>query len=260
MNTYKTYGMAGIGIAVAIGFVFSLTILSNNIGPGINLQNDNTGPGSSSDLQRQTTLPSNDSGSGLSTFANQRQETSTGLGASGANLPESAQLMSKAENESASAPLMLTSITVSNENRQLIGDLVPDMKFDLNHPVFIDTSFANNNVRDVIDHKITMILRKVTDDKDMSDTRSGSSSNVTNSNNEYPLPRQDEDVTSKRIQPDDQITTFRGNVSANSMVELQLLWTPNQPGQYDLILFSMTSADEEFANPLSVIPVIVEAN
>jgi hypothetical protein len=41
VGKYSTYGMAGVGIAAAIGFVFALTVLNSNNNNPINTGTDN---------------------------------------------------------------------------------------------------------------------------------------------------------------------------------------------------------------------------
>ena len=265
MNAFTTYGMMGIGIAAAIGFVFALSILANNVGVETKGYDNGGRPAASLDL-KQGDESLSDSGSGASLFSDQGHETPNEAGkSSGTAGPELSPLMSGVENESTSDQLALKAVIASKEDGQLIGNLVPDMEFDLNEPIFIRANFSNYNDEQVRDHTITMIIRKViggdssnsngngnNNDTYTPNTTSTTSSPIASSTTIRPLHRAGEDS-----QPTDQIASFRGNISAGSTVELELSWKPEQAGRYNLLLFSVASIKEESANPTSIIPIIV---
>jgi hypothetical protein len=153
MVNFTTYGMAGIGIATAIGFVFALSILSNN----------NTLPAGPDSAQQ----PSNPQP--LSTL----QQKSQPPGEEGNNAPmpggegTAAKMQAAINNESSAdnrqattdARPTLTSVIALNSSREMIGEVVPQMEFKLGNPVFIQANFANSNEADITQHTIIMGLR-----------------------------------------------------------------------------------------------------
>ena len=275
MNAFTTYGMMGIGIAAAIGFVFALSILANNVGVETKGYDSEGRPASSLDLKQGEQSPS-DSGSGAPLFSNQGQATPTEAGkSSGIVGPQLSPLMSRVENESTSDQLTLEAVIASKADGQLIGNLVPGMEFDLDEPIFIRANFSNYNDEIVRDHAMTMIIRKVADGDSSNSSGNGNSngnSNNNNNNNDTYTPNTTSTTSSpiassttitplhgagEDSQPTDQIAGFRGNIGAGSTLGLELYWKPEQAGRYNLLLFSVASIKEESANPTSIIPIIV---
>jgi hypothetical protein len=115
MGTLPTYGMAGIGIAAAIGFTFALSILAGNSSI------INTSPEQS--LQQKTSnVP-----------AGQAIEDSNGAA------PMSA------EREGLDLGPTLESIIAMDPSTRISNQIVQDMQFELRKPVLIQTKFANHN-------------------------------------------------------------------------------------------------------------------
>lgn len=150
MVNFTTYGMAGIGIAAAIGFVFALSVLSNN-------NTLPTGPESSQPLStlQQKTQPPGDGGNASYDNAPMPDEGSA------AKMQAAINNESTADNQRATtdARPTLTSIVALNGSRGMIGEVAPQMEFKLGRPVFIQANFANNNEADITQHTITMGLR-----------------------------------------------------------------------------------------------------
>jgi len=127
MGILPTYGMAGIGIAAAIGFIFALSILAGksaiiNTSPEQSLQQKTTNVPSDQTAEDSTSPamgPKSNEGSG-ETF-NQQAQSSLKVGPS------------------------LESIIVIDPNTRLSNQIVSDMKFESHKPVLIQAKFANHN-------------------------------------------------------------------------------------------------------------------
>lgn len=143
MAKFPAYGMVGMGIAAAIGFVFALTLLSSN--PAINPE-----------LADQPQ-------DGVTTFRQTSEPDSSGTGGESAskladNQGQSAQLMMQQE-EGMNIPLVRTSITVLDANTgELIGEVTPEMQFAVNKPVLIQANIVIQNA--VASHLITLAISK----------------------------------------------------------------------------------------------------
>jgi len=147
MGTFPTYGMAGVGIAAAIGFVFALSFLGNNsaVDDGASLQSE-----APEDLQRMSE-PAPESGDDASTFAKDSAEES---GAAPAG--ESAMMQAD------SGPV-LTSIVALDGNRGFIGEVVPGMEFEAGQPVLIQASLANGGPEVIANHFVAMSIQESSD-------------------------------------------------------------------------------------------------
>ena len=144
MDKLPTYGMAGIGIAAAIGFVFALSIFSANSG----IMNTN--------------------------LEQSRQETNEPIGQE-ANNNGAASVVAKSTDQSASPQENLSSnqqeqssldlrptlksIIATNGSRLLSSEIVPEMEFEAHKPVLIQAKFANQNDGLVNDHAISLSIR-----------------------------------------------------------------------------------------------------
>ena len=139
MGFFPTYGMAGIGIAAAIGFVFALSFLGNNgaVEDGEILQSD-----APIEEQRATepTAPQ-ESGDDASTFAKD-------------SAPAGQSAMMQLELRPT-----LTSIVALDSTRDVVGEVEPGMEFNVGEPVLIHASFANENPEIISDHFIAMSIR-----------------------------------------------------------------------------------------------------
>lgn len=123
MGSFPTYGMAGVGIAAAIGFVFVLSFLGNQGG-----------------IQDGQLLRSNESAFDQQRAATE-DESQFAKDMEGADVPsaESANMM-----QLSSAPV-LNSIVALDANGELLGEVVPGMEFETGQPVLIRVGFANYN-------------------------------------------------------------------------------------------------------------------
>ena len=145
MGTFPTYGMAGIGIAAAIGFVFALSFLVNNgaIDDGEILQSN------APTEQQRTSEPLADQESG--------DDASTSAKDSGGEI-ESAPAGQTAMMLTDLQPT-LTSIVALGSSREVIGEIEPGMEFKVGEPVLIQANFANENPDVISDHFIAMSIR-----------------------------------------------------------------------------------------------------
>ncbi|MGI0037430.1 MAG: hypothetical protein ACRD99_03640 [Nitrososphaera sp.] len=144
MATFPTYGMAGIGIAAAIGFVFVLSFLGNNsaVDDGDILQ-------SNAPIEQQRTsepLADQESGGDASMSA---KDSAGEIDSAPAG--QSAMMLDLRPT--------LTSVVVLDKSRELIGEVVPNMEFKAGEPVFIQASFSNGNPDGISDHFIAMSIR-----------------------------------------------------------------------------------------------------
>jgi len=137
MGSFPTYGMAGVGIAAAIGFVFVLSFFGSQGGvdDGQLLQSNE----SAFEQQRTAT-------------EDQSQFAKDTVGAD-APASESADIM-----QLSSAPV-LNSIVALDANGELLGEVVPGMEFEAGQPVVIRASFANHNDAAAADYYMSLSVR-----------------------------------------------------------------------------------------------------
>jgi hypothetical protein len=144
MRTLPTYGMAGIGIAAAIGFIFALSFLvsnSSNISDQGDLKNE---PSSSSKAAQ-------DGNDGAATLFSR----SNNAGATDENLS-----LSRKEATSTLFRPTLESIAVTDTSSQESSELVPNMQFESHKAVLIRAKFTNQNDGPVENHTITLNIKK----------------------------------------------------------------------------------------------------
>lgn len=145
MGTFPTYGMAGIGIAAAIGFVFALSFLGNNgaIDDGEILQSN-----APTDQQRTSEpLADQESGDDASTFAKD-----SGGEIESAPAGETAMMLTDLRPT-------LTSIVALDSTREVIGEIEPEMEFKAGEPLLIQANFVNENPDKISDYFIAMSIR-----------------------------------------------------------------------------------------------------
>src|SRR5688572_20676215 len=162
MGNFSTYGMAGIGIAAAMGFIFALTVL-NTTNPL------DTPQGETELTQREPeTQPSAPS----SFFIEQEKAQDRAARLSEDQSPEagadsSQQEMTLMQRESAELRPRLSSLNaVDGTNGKVIGEVVPGMQFVIGKPIFIQADFVNPNDAEIIDHSIILSIVR-------NDTREG---------------------------------------------------------------------------------------
>ena len=206
MISLPSYGMAGIGIAAAIGFVLALSAFGGNLGivPAHN--------GNLQTLQQKANevAPSDQSA----------QNNAASQYAKGAE--RSGQPQDSATSDSRP---VLDSVIVLNASREKIGELVPQMQFHQGSPVIIQSKFENKASATIQNQTITISLR----------------------------------AAEGQSQSDQQAANFRGDINANSSIELELYWNPERTGEYTILLFSdnPVGTTSQSAVPVAEIPVRV---
>jgi hypothetical protein len=225
MSKFPAYGMAGIGIAAAIGFVFALSFLSNNV--GINVGTDLTRQSSSepSSLLLQKPEEAGLSDGDQAMMAKQRESDAAPSG-------ESANLMMQS---SVALPTLKSIVALDGTTGEAIGNVTSGMQFEADKPVFIRAELVNPNDVPIFDSIIALGV---------------SSGEVENSNSTATMQRQSYE----------QATSFHGDISAGDSVKLELFWNPAKEGKYTILLFSippdnLTSASAR--EPMSSIPITV---
>lgn len=128
MGILPTYGMAGIGIAAAIGFIFALSILAGNSAI------INTSPEQS--LQQKTTnVPSEQAAEDSNVPAMGPKSNEGSAGGS----------LNQQELSSLDLGPTLESIIAMDPSTRISNQILPDMQFESHKPVLIQAKLANHN-------------------------------------------------------------------------------------------------------------------
>jgi hypothetical protein len=144
MGKYSTYGMTGVGIAAAIGFVFALTILNNTnpLGTG------------DEELVRQT-QPNADSA-----FLFHKQESADAdNSAVQKSAPSSQQEMTTLQQTAELRPTLLT-VTAVDGTTEAVTEIAPGSRFTVGKPYFVQAHFINPNETAVLDQTLIMTLER----------------------------------------------------------------------------------------------------
>jgi len=149
MGSVPTYGMAGIGIAAAIGFIFALSLFNSNLGKNLNAGNPNPVNLQQKENKSQTNNQSVESNSAPSAFANGTERTSQ---------PQANLGLSKQDRALSEARPTLASLIVLSGNREDIGELVQQMEFQSGKPVFVQARFVNNGQSQILNYTITISI------------------------------------------------------------------------------------------------------
>ena len=220
MGKLPTYGMAGIGIAAAIGFVFALSIFSANSGI-INLEQSR---------QEKTNEPTGQ-GAGNNGPASLFSKSTDQPASPQENLSSNQQVQSSLDLRPT-----LESILATDQSRLISSEISPGMQFEVHKPVLILAKFANQNDGLVKNHTISLNIRSGVVDYSK--------------------------TTEQEQGQNDQAAYFRGDIAAQSGIELELYWNPDTPGDYTILLSSNTPLDlasPEPTKPVAIIPVKVVA-
>ena len=116
------------------------------------------------------------------------------------------------------------------------SEINPGMEFEVHKPVLIQAKFANQKEGLVKNHTISLNIRSGVVDYSK--------------------------TTEQEQGQNDQATYFRGDIAAQSGIELELYWNPDTPGDYTILLSSNTPLDlasPEPTKPVAIIPVKVVA-
>jgi len=222
MGKLPTYGMAGIGIAGAIGFVFALSIFSANSGfINTNLEQSR---------QENTNEPTGQ-GAGNNGPASLFSKSTDQPASPQENLSSNQQVQSSLDLRPT-----LESILATDQSRLISSEINPGMEFEVHKPVLIQAKFANQKEGLVKNHTISLNIRSGVVDYSK--------------------------TTEQEQGQNDQATYFRGDIAAQSGIELELYWNPDTPGDYTILLSSNTPLDlasPEPTKPVAIIPVKVVA-
>ena len=217
VGKYSTYGMAGVGIAAAVGFVFALTILnSNNLvgsgggNPEIAQPMVETQPNAASSFLFEQNASDRAGGelaaSGPALSKQQNED------AAGSNLSQ--QEMSTFLQESTDLrPSLLSVVSVNGTTGEVISAIDPSSRFDIGKPYFIQAHFINPNDTSVVNHTLVMTL----------------------SRNEMKGSTESSQLV--------EAANFNGDIDSHEKVNLEFYWNPDKEGQYQLVVFSLTSTD-----------------
>jgi hypothetical protein len=157
VGKYSTYGMAGVGIAAAIGFVFALTVLNSNNNP-IDTRTDNpevaqrleTQPNEASSFffEQREQEPIADGGQQAGDASAQSKERDQ---AAGSDLSQ--QEMTILQQEATDLrPTLSSLVSVNGTTGEVITEVAPGSLFAVGKPFFIQAHFTNPNEKDVPDH------------------------------------------------------------------------------------------------------------
>ena len=222
MGKLPTYGMAGIGIAAAIGFVFALSIFSANSGfINTNLEQSR---------QENTNEPTGQ-GAGNNGPASLFSKSTDQPASPQENLSSNQQVQSSLDLRPT-----LESILATDRSRLISSEINPGMEFEVHKPVLIQAKFANQKEGLVKNHTISLNIRSGVVDYSK--------------------------TTEQEQGQNDQAAYFRGDIAAQSGIELELYWNPDTPGDYTILLSSNTPLDlasPEPTKPVAIIPVKVVA-
>src|SRR5437867_2502493 len=221
MGKLPTYGMAGIGIAAAIGFVFALSIFSANSG----IINTNLEQSRQEKTNEPTGQKAGNNG------AAPLFSKSTDQSAPQENLSSNQQVQSSLDLRPT-----LESILATDRSRLISSEINPGMEFEVHKPVLIQAKFANQKEGLVKNHTISLNIRSGVVDYSK--------------------------TTEQEQGQNDQATYFRGDIAAQSGIELELYWNPDTPGDYTILLSSNTPLDlasPEPTKPVAIISVKVVA-
>lgn len=204
MVSFPTYGMAGIGIAAAIGFVFALSFLVNK--GGVVDDGGSAFQANEPALDQQRTAA---------------PDTEPFAKDAGESAPAGAEFTSTM---AVAAPPVLSSVTALDANRDLRREVVSGMEFKVGDPVIIRASVTNPGELVAPDHFIALNIRPA-----------GAGDTLTSDN-----------------RPAENAAILQGNIAANSTVNLELYWTPQVAGEYNVLVFSATP--DELASPEPIVP------
>lgn len=246
MARFSAYGMAGVGIAAAIGFVFALSLFSNYA------TDDNAGS-ELTQLQEQSTQPSSlfvhqdtfDGGSqDMAARSMDSAENATEFGE-----PSASSMMQESDELTSLQPMIVSIIASDGSTGEIIGEVTPDMQFELAKPVFIRAHLANPNNVQISDIIIALGISNTGDKGDEIST--GTESENRNSNS----------ALTQRLSYE-QASSFRGNIGEGESIELELYWNPIQTGEHAVLLFSITPDERASATeplpPITSIPIKVD--
>jgi len=221
MGKFSTYGMTGIGVAAAIGFVLALAALnSNQPNPELAQLQVETQPNAVSSFFFDQHAVDERALAGESALQPMQQNESAGTADSSQN--DMAILQQDAQEL---RPVLSSVVAVNGTNGEVISEVAQDSRFALGKPVFIQTHFTNPSESDILDHTLVMTLSR----SGIGDSGQPASENLVEAAN------------------------FRGDIGANGNVNLEFYWNPAIEDDYVLHIFSLTQS--ELSERTSVEPI-----
>jgi hypothetical protein len=217
---FPTYGMAGIGIAAAIGFVFALSFLGSNNGAVDDGQLVQSAP---ADEQQRMAEPLADQKSGEAGDSSLAKDSGEEAFAGPAGESMMMQLDLRPT---------LVSVVALDSSREQIGEVTPGTEFKAGQPVLIQATFANENDAIAFDNFVYMSARSADSD----------------------------DSLSYAAGPNEDSASMQGDIAGNSAVVLELYWNPQSVGEYELLIFLTKGgelANAEAIEPAATIPIKV---
>ncbi|HKU49924.1 MAG TPA: hypothetical protein VJP79_08240 [Nitrososphaera sp.] len=235
-TNFSTYGMVGVGIAAAIGFVFALSFFGGNSN-----NNNNNGGGVVDDgqlLQQQKSTPADQQRAAEPPTADRQEQggeaslfaKNNGSEEMTAN-SEPAGSINSSMMQADIRPTLGSVAALDAKNREVIGEVKAGMEFQVGKPVLVQVSFSNDNEAISYDDFITITIR------------SGSAGT---------------DLSSVVEEPYEDSTTMQGAIPGYNSVVLELYWVPQSADDYNLLIFSTKSgelASSDTIEPVSVIPI-----
>jgi len=217
---FANYGMAGIGIAAAIGFVFALSVASNN-----NALLTGSVPAQQSTAPYSTMTPK---------IQPQPDNTSTPSGeGTAAKMAASNESFADSQTARTDLRLTLTSVVALNAiSREIISVVTPQTEFKLGAPVFIQANLANGNENEISQQTVVVRVNSYNGNNSLA------ADTAQNSGNE-------------------NIVIFKGDVAKGANISLDLYWKPSRAGEFTILVFSNTPEDSASTAPIATIPVRV---
>jgi hypothetical protein len=278
MTKFQAFGMAGVGIAVAIGFVFALSTLANYANDddaGLDsLQRQDrelssTQPSSSLFVQQQQQQQQNASdGIASDVYGGSEDSAATGMNSienETAFGGEDASLMMQQPEEAPPSqslqPTLVAILATDAITGEVIGEAVPGTEFETGKPVFIRAHLMNLDGIQISDSIIALGISN-----NDGDNNNGEEEGEVEENTTIDRGLRNGNSSSAMTQHllYEQAASFRGNIGAGENIELELYWNPVQSGEYTLLLFSVTldeltsaATDEEQIVPVASIPIKV---
>lgn len=270
MTALNTYGMAGIGIAAAIGFVFALSLLSNNnnssSNQGANLvqqqQQQPTPPHSPSIssplMKKQAQQPFSDSGrqENLSEAKNDTTPPSTQAGQAGNS--GSGTVAGRAQGMEAAITPRTNNKSMTNNSHNSSSSNQQDNNTTTTtnmHPVLTSLVMLNSSNSETIGEI-----------KPQTELKLGKpvliQANFKNNDNETEIILQHTFGMSIKNQQnrDESFVNLKSDIARGSNIAITMYWEPNKIGEYTIVIFSMSPDDLSStfpATPVATIPVKV---
>jgi hypothetical protein len=219
-NFTKMYGMVGVGIVAAIGFVFALSYLSPSGG------SSNQTPISEQPSPSIFSLKHDNSLQPLSTDNNSEERAN--IFSSPRDQGAAKKMETSGINESDSSSdgdgLTLTSLVALTISHEIISEINNDMEFKVGVPVFLHANLQNPDVN--ARSNLTIII----------------------------------DVKPRGQITNESIAEFHGDINTGSNIAIETYWQPTSKGDYVITVYMMSvekMASSVPVAPTIIVPVKV---